>query len=98
MAHVRVLDLDGSLQSPAGVRWPAGTGCVPAHEWGPLIRLACTFGTFERFEKWLGESLPPSARTSRFMALATFITSLLPSYAGFTGRSTCFCSTSIRTG
>ncbi len=50
--RTRVLDLDGSLAPQAeslGV-----TDRVAAREWGPRIRLACGFGTFRRFRRWLG--------------------------------------------
>jgi hypothetical protein len=60
MARVRVLDLDGSLAPQAGRLWPAGVDWVPAQDWGPQIRLACRFVHFDRFEKWLSPSLPPT--------------------------------------
>ena len=58
MAHVRILDLDDSLAPQADLLARAGAEWVPAQEWGGRIRLACSFGTFDRFQRWLGDSLP----------------------------------------
>ncbi len=58
MADIRILDLDGSLAPQADLFAPAGAAWVPAQEWGGRIRLACAFGSFKRFQRWLGDSLP----------------------------------------
>jgi len=58
MERIRVLDLDGSLASQAGLLASADVDWVPAREWGLQIRLACRFAAFDRFEKWLSHSLP----------------------------------------
>ena len=59
MTRLRVLDLDGSLAAQTGFLPCADADWVPAREWGPQIRLACRFAAFDRFEKWLSDSLPP---------------------------------------
>jgi hypothetical protein len=56
--RVRVLDLDGSLTPQDGLFPPAGVGWTPAQDWGPRVRLACPFRTFERFRGWLDTALP----------------------------------------
>ena len=40
------------ISSRAGAEW------VPAQDWGGRIRLACGFGTFDRFRRWLDDWLP----------------------------------------
>jgi len=57
--RVQILELDGSL-ADASSFMPAGTERIVAEDWGPQIRLACTFGRFERFRGWLSESMPPT--------------------------------------
>jgi hypothetical protein len=47
------LDLDGSLPAQG-----AG-GSLPMHDWGPHVRLACSFGRYRRFERTLNERLGP---------------------------------------
>ena len=54
MLKLRVLDLDGSLTVQSGIVPTATAAWIPARMWGPQIRLACTFGTFE--------TIPPLAR------------------------------------
>ncbi len=50
--RTRVLDLDGSLAPQAEFLGLAHR--VSARDWGPRLRLACRFGTFRRFRRWLG--------------------------------------------
>ncbi|MGA2705530.1 MAG: hypothetical protein ABSH35_31165 [Isosphaeraceae bacterium] len=57
MLNLRVLDLDGSLTAQSSLFPPEAAAWVPARLWGPQIRLACTFGTFERFRRWLDGAL-----------------------------------------
>ena len=57
MLKLRVLDLDGSLTVQSGIVPTATAAWIPARMWGPQIRLACTFGTFERFRRWLDDAL-----------------------------------------
>src|SRR5208283_2352540 len=57
MLNLRVLDLDGSLSAQSSLFPPEAAAWVPARLWGPQIRLACTFGTFERFRRWLDGAL-----------------------------------------
>lgn len=51
---LRILDLDGgvSLQSELVARYQPII--LPAQDWGPSIRLACSFARFRRFERDLG--------------------------------------------
>ncbi len=49
--HSRILDLDGSLIRQPQLRRRADADVFPLREWGPKLRLACTHGSFERFEK-----------------------------------------------
>lgn len=58
MARIRVLDLDGSLADQSALMELAGIDRVDGRGWGRQIRLACTFGEFNRFKRWLGETLP----------------------------------------
>jgi hypothetical protein len=53
---LRILDLDGSLTSQRGLRrhHPA---VYAAGDWGPRLRLACSFARFRRFERDLTERL-----------------------------------------
>ena len=53
MAYVRILDLDGSLE-PQSELFP-DLELIPARDWGPRIRLACGFKTFDRFQRWLDD-------------------------------------------
>jgi hypothetical protein len=57
MLKLRVLDLDGGLTSQSGLCPPEAAVWVPARQWGPQIRLACMFGTFGRFRRWLDGAL-----------------------------------------
>ncbi len=57
MLNLRVLDLDGSLNAQSSLFPPQAVQRVPARTWGPQVRLACTFGTFERFRCWLDGAL-----------------------------------------
>jgi hypothetical protein len=50
--RTRVLDFDGSLDQQADCL--GLTDAVSAREWGPRVRLACGFGAFRRFRRWLG--------------------------------------------
>jgi hypothetical protein len=54
--EVRVLDLDGGLMGQPSLR-----RCFPewiaAQDWGPRLRLACSFGRFAAFERTLAERL-----------------------------------------
>jgi hypothetical protein len=58
MSSVRILDLDGSLAPQADLFTPVGAVWLPAQDWGLRVRLACGFGTFDRFRRWLSASLP----------------------------------------
>jgi hypothetical protein len=57
MSRVRILDLDGSLAPQLDV-FPSGDlDWLTARDWGPRVRLVCTFRTFHRFREWLEDSL-----------------------------------------
>lgn len=56
MRDVRVLDLDGGVMLQSELLSQTSAAVIPAREWGPEIRLACSFGVFDRFERWLDES------------------------------------------
>jgi hypothetical protein len=53
---VRILDLDGSLMDQAGLV-QTGPMIVPARDWGPRLRLACSFPRFRRFRRFLANTL-----------------------------------------
>src|SRR5689334_20175229 len=57
--RVRVLDLDGSLRPQRAALGLADCDWVAARDWGPRIRLACTFRTYQRFRDRLASSLAP---------------------------------------
>jgi hypothetical protein len=51
--QTRILDLDGSLIRQARFVRHSQAAILPLQDWGPDIRLACRFSTFERFEERL---------------------------------------------
>jgi hypothetical protein len=53
---VRILDLDGSLVAQKALL-RRRTHAYASHDWGPRIRLACSFGRFQRFERALADRL-----------------------------------------
>jgi hypothetical protein len=57
--RVRILDLDGSLTRQSRLLVESSAAVVPLQDWGPRLRLACSFGRFRRFEAMLGRCLPP---------------------------------------
>jgi hypothetical protein len=60
--HCRILDLDGGLLGQTELLRRYGPEVVALSEWGPAIRLACSFRRFKRFEQALDEhSSPPGA-------------------------------------
>ncbi len=52
----RILDLDGSLVAQRGLV-PYRPATYPAADWGPRIRLACSFARFNQFEQELAAIL-----------------------------------------
>jgi hypothetical protein len=55
--RLRLIDLDGSVRSQPKL---AGRCATPIHDlrdWGPRIRLSCTFGSFRRFEASLATAI-----------------------------------------
>ena len=64
------LDLDGGLRAQPD--WGTGPWC-DLHDWGPHVRLACSFGRFRRFERALAERLgPPADPTLTFTGSGDF--------------------------
>jgi hypothetical protein len=51
--YLRILDLDGSLPLQQQLVARCRPSIFSAREWGPSIRLACSFGRFRRFERKL---------------------------------------------
>jgi hypothetical protein len=51
--HIRTLDLDGSLAGQEAFVSRCRPMTYPAQQWGPHLRLACSFGRFQRFERAL---------------------------------------------
>jgi hypothetical protein len=62
MAAVRVLDLDGSLTLQPELFADSAATRIDARAWGPQVRLACSFRTFHRFERWVPAFAPTSER------------------------------------
>src|SRR4051794_40750161 len=56
MNSVRILDLDGSLVPQRELLATGASDWIPAREWGPGIRLACTFRAYRRFRDALRNS------------------------------------------
>jgi hypothetical protein len=54
--HIRILDLDGGLTAQEAVARRADA-VYRFQEWGPRVRLACSFGRFNRFRDVLTEHL-----------------------------------------
>ena len=99
MRDLRVLDLDGSLAAQASLFPEPGTRMDIAREWGPQVRLACSFASFASLPAlaWT-KALGRWGRASPAMARETFTTLPLPSCERISGHSTCLSWTSTRTG
>ena len=72
MLRIRILDLDGSLSPQAGLFADAAAGWVSARDWGPRIRLACDFGSFDRFRGWLDDAMPAGEPAVTFYGSGDF--------------------------
>jgi hypothetical protein len=66
---VRLIDLDGSLPSQTDWLVPYRPTMVPAQDWGPAIRMACSFGRFRRFERHLASLLGSETDPSPVVSL-----------------------------
>ena len=55
--QVRILDLDGSVAQQNGLIAEHQPEVIPARDWGPCIRLACSFGRFHHFRRYLARRL-----------------------------------------
>src|SRR5713101_5686196 len=47
--HIRILDMDGSLTDQKELLAGYEPAIHPLRNWGPHIRLACSFGRYRRF-------------------------------------------------
>jgi len=70
--RTRIVDLDGSLLGQHEVLKSWRPEVVPLGDWGPRIRLACSFGRFRRFERALAASEEPDAPTLTFYGSGDF--------------------------
>jgi hypothetical protein len=73
--RLRVLDLDGSLCLQQEFLAQCRPRIFTAREWGPSIRLACSFGRFRRFERHLAvlfESTQDTQPTATFYGSGDF--------------------------
>jgi hypothetical protein len=57
--RVRILDLDGNSAQQSRLAVASAAEVVPLQDWGPRLRLACSFGRFRRFERSLAPCLGP---------------------------------------
>ncbi len=48
--RIRILDLDGSVSEQSELGCLFGPEVLPAREWGPRLRMACSFSRFRKFE------------------------------------------------
>ncbi len=53
MKSVRIVDLDGAIVPQASFLEQLRTEWTSALDWGPHLRLACSFSDFKKFESWL---------------------------------------------
>jgi hypothetical protein len=67
---VRILDLDGALAQQSLVCEQAST--YPAQDWGPYVRMACSFGTFRRLERALSIRIEERAPAITFLGSGDF--------------------------
>ena len=74
MKDVRVLDLDGSLVAQGGCFPESENDWISATRVGSAVRLACSFGTYSSFRRWLGHAVSSSVPGSRSTAPGTSIT------------------------
>jgi hypothetical protein len=55
--RVRILDLDGSVAQQSRFLVASSAEVIPLQDWGPRLRLACSFGRFRHFEESLSRCL-----------------------------------------
>jgi arginase family enzyme len=70
--RVRILDLDGSVAQQSSLVVALSAEVVPLQDWGPRLRMACSFGRFRRFEQLLGRCLPADEPTLTFCGSGDF--------------------------
>jgi hypothetical protein len=58
--EVRILNLDGSVPSQRELMATLQPSVIPMEDWGPHVRLACSFARFRAFEKALADRMPAS--------------------------------------
>ena len=66
MDSVRILDLDGAVVPQAKFLDHLRTEWTSALDWGPYLRLACSFSYFRKFESWLHDQ---GANTNHLVTL-----------------------------
>jgi hypothetical protein len=57
--QVRILDLDGSVARQSRLVIESAAEVAPLQDWGPRLRMACSFGRYRHFEQSLGACLGP---------------------------------------
>jgi hypothetical protein len=55
--RVRILDLDGSVAQQSRLLVASAAEVVPLQDWGPRLRMSCSFARFRRFEQSLARCL-----------------------------------------
>jgi arginase family enzyme len=70
--RVRILDLDGSVTAQSRLVLESAAEVVPLQDWGPRLRLTCSFRRFRRFERLLGHCLPDDQPALTFCGSGDF--------------------------
>ncbi len=61
--QVRILDLDGSVRIQQGLVEEVHSEMLAAQDWGPRVRMACSFRRFRKFEQALAQKTDGAADT-----------------------------------
>ena len=70
--RLQVLDLDGAFRSQTFATEPGAAEWIDLADWGPRIRMTCSFARFRRFEQALAERLDATETSSpRFCFLGS---------------------------
>ena len=59
--NIRLLNLDDACRQQTALLETAAVDILDLRDWGPLVRLACGFGTWKRFAECLKQQLEPDA-------------------------------------
>ncbi len=70
--RVRILDLDGSVTAQSRLVLQSVAEVVPLQDWGPRLRLACSFRRFRRFEQLLSRCLTDNGPTITYLGSGDF--------------------------